>query len=221
MQTFKTSKAKENILARIRKGLGEAKLPMPFPDAEKNATPVYGTPGMSVEEDFVMAFKELGGKFIFCDSEEDLLAQLTVLHANKDWKQLLCTDERLLTLCRRSGLDIVSPADPSIEGADACITGCEALIGRTGSILLSSAQHMGRTSPVYYPIHIVFAYLDQVHHDIADGLKALKKKYGADLPSMINIATGPSRTADIEKTLVVGVHGPAEVYCFLINGFMP
>lgn len=221
MQTFKTSKAKENILGRIRKGLGEAKLPMPFPEADKNATPVFGTPGMSVEEDFVHAFKELGGKFIFCDSEQELMSQLTILHANKGWKQLLCADERLIGMFRQQDVDILTPADEAIESADACITGCEALIARTGSILLSSRQHMGRTAPVYYPIHIVFAYLDQVHHDIADGLRVMKKKYGADMPSMINIATGPSRTADIEKTLVVGVHGPGEVYCFLINAYMP
>ena len=76
---------------------------------------------------------------------------------------------------------------------------------------------MGRTAPVYYPVHIVFAYANQVVFDIADGINALKKKYGSDLPSMINLATGASRTADIEKTLVVGVHGPGEVFCFLIN----
>lgn len=217
MQTFKTSKAKENILARIRKSLSEDKLPMPFPEAEKNATPVYGTAGASVEEDFVTAFKDLGGKFIFCDNEEELRAQLVILHANMGWKQMLCADERLLGMFRNNGIDIVSPANPAVESADVCITGCEALIARTGSILLSSAQHMGRTAPVYYPVHIVFAYLNQVHFDIADGMRMLKKKYGGELPSMINLATGPSRTADIEKTLVVGVHGPAEVYCFLVN----
>jgi L-lactate dehydrogenase complex protein LldG len=45
----------------------------------------------------------------------------------------------------------------------------------------------------------------------------LKKKYGNNLPSMISLQTGPSRTADIEKTLVVGVHGPEEVFCFIVN----
>lgn len=220
MQTFKTSKAKENILARIRKSLSDDKLPIPFPEAEKNATPVYGTAAMSVEEEFVMAFKELGGKFIFCDTEPDLLAQINILHANMGWGQMLCADDRLLSMFQSAGINIATSADPAVESADVCITGCEALIARTGSILLSSAQHMGRTAPVYYPVHIVFAYLNQVHFDISDGIRALKKKYGADLPSMINLATGPSRTADIEKTLVVGVHGPAEVYCFLVNSEM-
>ena len=76
---------------------------------------------------------------------------------------------------------------------------------------------MGRTAPVYYPVHIVVAYANQVVHDIEDGFNAMKKKYGTDLPSMMNLTTGPSRTADIEKTLVVGVHGPGEVFCFFIN----
>ncbi|HEY2648831.1 MAG TPA: LUD domain-containing protein [Puia sp.] len=37
------------------------------------------------------------------------------------------------------------------------------------------------------------------------------------MPSFITLATGPSRTADIEKTLVVGVHGPKDVYVFLVD----
>ena len=86
-----------------------------------------------------------------------------------------------------------------------------------GSILISSNQHMGRTAPVFYPVHIVFAYADQIVGDIDEAFAAMKKKYGTNLPSMMNLNTGPSRTADIEKTLVVGVHGPAEVFCFFVN----
>jgi L-lactate dehydrogenase complex protein LldG len=72
-------------------------------------------------------------------------------------------------------------------------------------------------SSVYFPVHIVFAYANQIVADIEDAFVAMRKKYGTDLPSMMNLITGPSRTADIEKTLVVGVHGPAEVFCFYIN----
>ena len=50
-----------------------------------------------------------------------------------------------------------------------------------------------------------------------EGLSKLKKKYNGKLPSMISTITGPSRTADIEKTLVMGAHGPKEVYVFLID----
>lgn len=217
MQTFKTSKAKENILAKIRKSLGDEKLPMPYPDAEKNSDPIYAHSGYSPEEVFAETFISLGGKFIFCDSEMDLMSSISILYENLGWTQILCADERMLKLFHNNKIDFVLSANPPMESADACITACEMLIGRTGSIMLSSAQNMGRTAPVYYPVHIVFAYIDQVVYDIDDAIKAMKRIYGNNIPSMINIATGPSRTADIEKTLVVGVHGPAKVYCFLIN----
>jgi L-lactate dehydrogenase complex protein LldG len=104
-----------------------------------------------------------------------------------------------------------------ISTCDASITGCELLIARTGSLLMSSAQLSGRTVSVYAPIHICVAYTNQLVYDIKEGLQVIRQKYSGKLPSLITLATGPSRTADIEKTLVVGVHGPGEVYVFLIE----
>ena len=70
---------------------------------------------------------------------------------------------------------------------------------------------------VYAPVHICVAYTNQLVYDISDGLNELLDKYRLELPSLITLASGPSRTADIENTLVVGVHGPKEVFCFLID----
>jgi L-lactate dehydrogenase complex protein LldG len=94
---------------------------------------------------------------------------------------------------------------------------CEALVARTGSTILSSGQDSGRALPVYSPIHITIAYTHQLVWDIKDAIDKLKEKYNQKLPSLVSLTTGPSRTADIEKTLVVGVHGPKEVYVFLIE----
>jgi L-lactate dehydrogenase complex protein LldG len=104
-----------------------------------------------------------------------------------------------------------------LASCDVAITGCECLIARTGSIVLSSGQPSGRTTSVYAPIHICIAGVNQLVYDIRDALQFMKDKYGQQLPSVISLATGPSRTADIEKTLVVGVHGPKEVYLFLVE----
>ena len=83
--------------------------------------------------------------------------------------------------------------------------------------MLTSAQPSGRTVSVYAPIHICIAYTNQLVYDIKEGLQLMKEKYAGNIPSLITLATGPSRTADIEKTLVVGVHGPKEVYVFLVE----
>jgi L-lactate dehydrogenase complex protein LldG len=82
---------------------------------------------------------------------------------------------------------------------------------------MSAAQASGRTTSVYAPIHICIAYSHQLVYDVKDALQLVKDKYHHALPSLITFATGPSRTADIEKTLVVGVHGPKEVYLFLVE----
>jgi L-lactate dehydrogenase complex protein LldG len=104
-----------------------------------------------------------------------------------------------------------------LAGCDVSVTGCETLVARTGTIVISTAQASGRTVSVYAPVHICIAYTHQLVYDIKDALQQVKKKYNHHLPSLISFATGPSRTADIEKTLVVGVHGPKEVYCFLVD----
>lgn len=218
MQTLKTSKARENILGKIRKALSSEPVPMPFPDADKdNTTPLFADSGHSPEETFAEAFIKLGGKFVFCDNEQQVLEQIADLHDSRGWAQLYCAEPRLMQLFQNNKITTVQPVDIQNEKADACITGCEYLVARTGSVVLSSMQHMGRTASVFYPVHIIVAYASQVVPDIQDGLQMITKKYGANLPSMINLNTGPSRTADIEKTLVVGVHGPGEVFCFLVN----
>jgi len=115
----------------------------------------------------------------------------------------------------RNGFDHFT--ERALADADVVITTCEFLVARTGSMVLSSAKVEGRTASVYAPVHVCIASTDQVVYDIGDALDLMKQKYGLRLPSMISFATGPSRRADIEKTLVVGVHGPKEVYCFLAD----
>jgi L-lactate dehydrogenase complex protein LldG len=105
----------------------------------------------------------------------------------------------------------------SLADCDASITGCESLVARTGSIVLSSASQSGRTVSVYAPVHVCIAFTRQLVYEVKDALQAVKEKYGTAIPSLISFASGPSRTADIEKTLVTGVHGPKEVYLFLVD----
>ncbi len=61
----------------------------------------------------------------------------------------------------------------------------------------------------------MIAYTSQLVPDLKDALAGIREKYGNKIPSMISVITGPSRTADIEKTLVMGAHGPKEIYVFL------
>ena len=209
------SSSKERILTRIRTALVR-KDPMPFPgeDLEGN---VYSKSEESGAVLFVERFQAVGGNFIYSESAKEAVDILKALVAEKKWRNLHCWDPELQ--------DVFAHTDfrecrigTILDKADAGITRCEALIARTGSILLSSKLSGGRTLPIFPPVQIVFAEAEQVVNDIDEGIAMIRRKYRGEMPSMINLATGPSRTADIEKTLVLGAHGPGEVYVFLIDG---
>ncbi len=205
--------ARENILQKIKQALAKP-VPVPFPASEGNDT-VFQPSQKELEIEFAEKFTGLLGRFSFCVDEKELVNQLNTLIAQRNWKNIYCRETELSTELFNAGFTTVYTDD--VAGCDAAITGCEHLVARTGSMIMSSAQQSGRTVSVYAPVHICIAYTDQLVYDIGAGLQQLRMDYGKNFPSLVTLATGPSRTADIEKTLVVGVHGPKEVFCFLID----
>jgi L-lactate dehydrogenase complex protein LldG len=200
--------AKNNILKKIRMALAEP-TPLPFPAAEGKENPIQPQQQDLVVE-FAEQFSALQGKFVFCVNEQEFKTGFEKLCYQNQWTKIYCEEEKWKAAIQPTILhdDIVT--------CEASVTTCEALIARTGSLVLS-AVHQGRIPSVYAPVHVCVAYTSQLVYDIKDGLQSIKNKYRDYLPSLLTFATGPSRTADIEKTLVVGVHGPKEVYCFVID----
>ena len=210
---MKVSPAKENILKKVRQALIEP-TPIPFPQSEGNSS-VYQPSRQEMEIEFAEQFGRVQGKFIYCADEGEMLQQLRQLITLNEWTRIFCRELLLLRLLDQPLKGLIT--QEGLSDSDASITSCELLIARTGSILLSTGQESGRTVSVYAPVHICIAYTRQLVYDIREGLEFLQEKYKIGLPSLITLATGPSRTADIEKTLVVGVHGPKDVYVFLID----
>jgi L-lactate dehydrogenase complex protein LldG len=105
----------------------------------------------------------------------------------------------------------------ALAACDAGITGCDALVAQTGSILVSSATCGGRSLSVLPPVHVVVAAPEQIVATLADAFDALRERHGEALPSMLSFITGPSRTGDIERILVLGAHGPKELFVILVG----
>ena len=200
--------AKEKILSKISKALATP-TPDPFPEADMQA-PLYAPVGDDLAVAFAEQFIQLQGQFSYCMNMADLQQQLSQLIKLRDWQRLYCADDTLRQLLPFEWFG-------DLATCQVAITGCELLVARTGSIVLSAAQAQGRTASVYAPSHICIAYGSQLVADISDALEWLQRRYKGNIPSMISFANGPSRTADIEKTLVTGVHGPREVFCFLME----
>lgn len=206
------SPAKENMLKKIRQALSNP-VPLPFPHSEGTQS-VFPASQEDNAVIFGEEFSKLQGKFVYCMDEESLLQQLGSLIKSKNWQKVYCIDERFEKVLNH--IQVRSFND--LKNCDVSVTGCEMLVARTGSLVLSSLQTKGRTASVYAPIHVCIAFTSQLVFDVKDALVALKEKYNNEFPSFVTFASGPSRTADIEKTLVTGVHGPKEVYCFLVEG---
>lgn len=202
------STAKNNILKKIRMALAHP-TPLPFPKSEGTES-VLQPQQQDLVVEFAEQFSALQGKFVFCMDQIELAETFNKLCYQNQWTKIYCEEEKWKQVIPPNSLhsDVVS--------CEASVTSCEFLIARTGGIVISSARQ-GRIPSVYAPVHVCIATTSQLVYDIKDGITGLKDKFQQHLPSLITFATGPSRTADIEKTLVVGVHGPKEVYCFVVE----
>ena len=168
--------------------------------------------------DILTCFKDeletISGQCILCENEKDLYAKLKTFVQQQGLPCIFCRDAYINQQLETHNIPY-SNQEIHFETMQAGITGCEFLVARTGSVLISSASQSGRQMNVFPPVHIVLAHVSQLVDYLEDAYLAIQEKYSDDLPSTISTITGPSRTADIEKTLVLGAHGPKEFVVFL------
>ncbi len=100
------------------------------------------------------------------------------------------------------------------EASQATISLAEALVAATGSIFVS-ASCGGRGASIVAPCHIVFAHLGQLVPDLEAAFGRIREQGIAARNSFVGLITGSSRTADIEKILVMGAHGPRRLVVVL------
>lgn len=104
-----------------------------------------------------------------------------------------------------------------LERAQVGVTVCELLVAQTGSVCVTSLQSGGRVLSVLPEHHVVLAYRSQIVGDLSDAYAELGRRYPKGYPSMISFITGPSRTGDIERILVLGAHGPKRLTVLLVD----
>jgi L-lactate dehydrogenase complex protein LldG len=206
--------SRENILNKIRQALETPTVTnIPKPDFSSS---IYTQTSEEPSLLFAQTLINNKGEFYFAESSNQFVSQLQEVMKKKNISELYAWEDPLKELLGQA--NIAFRADDShFTSVEAGITLCECLIARTGGVMVSSRQTAGRRLSIYPPVHIVVAYTSQLVLDIKDSLTFIQKKYGTSMPSMISMIAGPSRTADIEKTLVLGAHGPKELIMFLIE----
>ena len=206
--------SKEKILKKIRNALINRANP-PFADIDWESS-VYIDNNEPLDILFAQEFTKIAGKFVFCENENEFAEILKTIASNEKWEKIHCITPEIQSILEQSSISFTKDENDFLA-MEVGITTCEALVARTGSIMMSSKLASGRRMIGYPPIHIVVAYSEQLVYDLKDAFEFIKKKYQKRIPSMITMVSGPSRTADIEKTLVMGAHGPKDLYLFLID----
>ncbi|CAN5851753.1 lactate utilization protein C [soil metagenome] len=213
---------RDKILTRIREGLsqhttgshhGSESLP---PAAKANARQWLPPCGDSVAEQFEAfrkASSDLRTEFHLLPDQAAAQALLLQMSTTDGWSRL-ATHQGKHTDAITSALGVsVLSTDAGydvheLEQCDVGITECDAMVAQTGSILVTSRTTGGRALSVLPHHHIVLARRDQMVRDLTAAFALIKQRFGSSYPSMISFITGPSRTGDIERILVLGAHGP-------------
>ena len=206
-----SNNSREIILSKIKKSMQEGRnFSIPPHDSNSSVFPI--------PEDLLKTFDEelsaIGGNVIVGDSFVQLIKEFQKVCDTKGINSVFCIDPVLRAGLSDSSLQ-VNDDQESFKEMEIAVTQCEYLISRTGTIVVSSEQASGRRLNVFPPIHVVFAKASQLMVFPDDVLISLGERYGDDFPSLVSFITGASRTADIEKTLVMGAHGPKELFVFI------
>lgn len=206
------STTREKVLKKIRAAL-LSKTANPYPRLDFDS-PVF----FKTDEDAVLGFADkftaAGGKFFLVESELEFAEALVNLGIQYKWKNIFCAEEGLSNLLTECELPHEISTDHP-ETMDLAVTGCELLVIRTGSVVMSSKLQT-RTLPSFAPVHVILASTEQLVGDIRDAILLLRQKY-PKLPSGITFMTGTGFTSDIDGVKVNGGHGPQQVYLFLID----
>ena len=216
----------ENIFARIKEALtlkAHAHHGHGLPTTAEHRS-VMPSAGTTVEDQFALFAKNAGdlkATFKLVKDVSELTAELRALRDTEKWHRV-ATHKSPLAQTHAAGLGLPTLITDDgydkheMEQCDVGISECDALIAQTGTVLVTSRSAGGRALSCLPPHHVVIARREQLVADLPAAFALVKQRYGANYPSMISFITGPSRTGDIERILVLGAHGPKKLTIFCL-----
>jgi L-lactate dehydrogenase complex protein LldG len=228
--------SRARILGRIRSGL-EANGELLRRHAAQFPTPHPRGRYLALDDDLenVALFRReltaLFGSVHVTESRDEALAKARSILTDAGAEQVLTWDEAQLPLAgvhaalRQSGLEplssgVLAAADRQarlldLDAVPACLTGADAAVAESGSFALVNGPGRGRLASLLPPLHVALLPAARIVRSLPEAMDLLMSHFGPALfgeRSNLVFVTGPSRTADIELSLTLGVHGPREVH---------
>lgn len=217
------SEARADILARIRAALAGVAAVEPAAMVRPQAS----LSRAALLERFTREAESVGARVVRAERARSA-EELSVLLAEWKAKSVVLSDAPLLAsldlerALRERGFEIslcrgfVSDAS-ELLAADAGVTDADYGLADTGTLVLLTRPEQGRAVSLLPPVHVAILPAERLVEDLESLFEAMRPAEQARAASAITFITGPSRTADIEQTLTVGVHGPGKLGIILLE----
>ncbi|NTW00436.1 MAG: LUD domain-containing protein [Oscillochloris sp.] len=229
--------SRDQILSNLRTSLASSRswLTNEASKASQKIPPYVMPPAEDLADQFASELRKLSGKVYAVADDASAVAQIGAILDEKGATQIIAWDLAQIGL---SGLPQlltergISLAETNIQGdthkeqlqtmepASVCISGADVAIAESGSLLLRHGVGRPRLASLLAPYYIAVLRTSQLVRGLGEALAQLRNRYGSDIfisTSNLTLITGPSRTADIEMTLALGIHGPQEIHVVLIK----
>ena len=189
--------------------------------ARVESAPAPEFAGTPVER-FCQALEAVAGRCLVVRDEAEAAEVLRQFVERKGARRVAVSDSPLV---RRVAGRVPLPAQvlehastPDLFDCDLGVTGAQWAVAETGTLVLESDAERHRLVSLVPAAHVALVEAHQVRQTLAEVLGAIGDRGGEGLSRAVTFITGPSRTSDIELTLAIGVHGPAELYVIIIGG---
>ncbi len=161
---------------------------------------------------FKQSLEAVDGKCIVVNGESELTSVIDeIVEKIKATKIAISDAPEIKRFVRTNGREVsVAPSASEIFSYDVGVSGVQAAIAETGTLVLDSSRERHRLLSLVPPVHIAVVKSSQIVETLGEALAFIQRDQ--KVSPIVTFVTGPSRTADIELTLAIGVHGPQELY---------
>ena len=177
--------------------------------------------GTAVER-FCQALEAVAGKCFVVADEEGAAEVVRQIAAQRNSRRVAVSDSplagRVMGLAALPSEVLEDTAVENLFDCDLGVTGAQWGVAETGTLVLESDAERHRLASLVPSAHVAVVEARNVRQTLGEVLSAIKERGEGGLSRTITFITGPSRTSDIELTLAIGVHGPAELYVVVIGG---
>lgn len=231
---------RELILGRIRESLGRNRAMLEAEAAACRAAPLptqFMPTNLGPVEQFTAELEALAGHVHRCTGPAEALEKLRSLLRSHEFDSAVHWDPAELPLegvgavldelgIRSAESSVLGTPDrvariQALEPVPVCISGADAAIAESGSIVVVTGPGRGRFASLIAPVHIAIVPADRIVRTLPEAFELLYASFGRDVAherANITAISGPSRSADIEQSLTLGVHGPKEIHVIVVGG---